>query len=150
MSDIKSPEERSKNMARIRDRDTKPEMWLRKELFRHGYRYRKNTDTIPGHPDIWMAKYNVAVFVNGCFWHRHRGCKYAYTPKSNVEFWETKFQKNIERDTTVQEQLRNLGIRIVTVWECSVKKAMKSESEASLLLERFQSFLVSDETELEL
>ena len=75
MADIKSPEERSLNMSKIRSKDTKPEVWLRKKLFKHGYSYRKNVNNVPGHPDIWLAKYDTAVFVHGCFWHRHEGCK---------------------------------------------------------------------------
>ena len=82
--DIKSPEERSKNMSAIRSRDTKPEVYFRKLLFAQGYRYRLNAKTVPGHPDIYLKKYNTAIFVHGCFWHRHPGCKYTYMPKSRV------------------------------------------------------------------
>lgn len=82
MTDIKSPEERSRNMAAIRSKDTKPEVYLRKLLFAQGYRYRKNYKKIPGHPDIYLPKYRTAIFVHGCFWHRHQGCKYAYMPKA--------------------------------------------------------------------
>ena len=88
MTDIKSPEERSRNMAAIRSKDTKPEVYLRKLLFAQGYRYRKNYKKIPGHPDIYLPKYRTAIFVHGCFWHRHQGCKYAYMPYSNIEFWK--------------------------------------------------------------
>ena len=110
MADIKSPEERSRNMAKIRSRDTKPEEYVRKLLFGQGYRYRKNVSNVPGHPDAWMAKHNAAVFVHGCFWHRHEGCKYAYTPKSHTDFWQNKFLKNIQRDIETPElDLSNLG-----------------------------------------
>lgn len=85
--DIKTPEERSKNMAAIHSRNTKPEIWFRKQLFARGYRYRLNTNRIQGHPDIYLRKYNTAIFIHGCFWQRHQGCKYAYMPKSRVEFW---------------------------------------------------------------
>ncbi len=150
MADIKSPEARSRNMAKIRSKDTKPEVWFRKQLFSYGFRYRKNVSTIPGHPDIWLAKHNTAVFVHGCFWHRHKECKYAYIPKSNVDFWINKFQKNIERDKIVQEQLTMLGIRNVIIWECSIKKAMASAEKALILIEDFHEFLVSDKKSVEL
>ena len=96
MADIKTPEERSRNMSKIRSRDTKPEVWLRKKLFERGYRYRKNVSNVPGHPDAWLAKYNTAVFVHGWFWHRHEGCKYAYTPKSQVEFWTDEYRAGFQ------------------------------------------------------
>lgn len=150
MADIKSPEERSRNMAKIRSRDTKPEEYVRKLLFGQGYRYRKNVSNVPGHPDAWMAKHNAAVFVHGCFWHRHEGCKYAYTPKSRVEFWTDKFQKNIERDNAVREQLTERKIRSLIIWECTVKKMMKSEEEKQRVLDRIALFLVSEETICEL
>lgn len=142
MADIKSPEERSKNMAKIRSRDTKPEEFIRKKLFSLGYRYRKNANTVAGHPDIWLAKYNTAIFVNGCFWHRHQGCKYAYTPKSRVEFWEEKFQKNIERDSVVRKELTSKGIKQLIIWECAVNKMMRSrklEQEAMYAIIQFLS-----------
>ena len=150
MADIKSPEERSRNMAKIRSRDTKPEEYIRKLLFSQGYRYRKNVSNLPGHPDAWMAKYNTAVFVHGCFWHRHEGCEYAYTPKSRVEFWTDKFRKNIERDRTVREQLDERKIRSLIIWECTVKKMMKSEEERQRVLDRIALFLISEDTTCEL
>jgi len=101
MADIKSPEERSLNMSKIRSKDTKPEVWFRKKLFERGYRYRKHVSYIPGHPDLWLAKYNTAIFVHGCFWHRHSNCKYAYMPKSRTEYWQEKFDRNIKRDQVV-------------------------------------------------
>ena len=127
MTDIKSPEERSRNMAAIRSKDTKPEVYLRKLLFAQGYRYRKNYKKIPGHPDIYLPKYRTAIFVHGCFWHRHQGCKYAYMPKSNIEFWKKKFQDNIERDVEVKSELGKMGIKEVIVWECTVKEMKRNE-----------------------
>ena len=103
MEDIVSVEQRSRNMAAIRSRDTKPEVYLRKLLFVKGYRYRIADKTVPGHPDIFLRKYNTAIFVHGCFWHRHQNCKYAYTPKSRVEFWQKKFDDNVKRDEIVQD-----------------------------------------------
>lgn len=150
MSDIKSPEARSRNMSHIRSTDTKPEIWLRKQLFHYGYRYRKNVTVLPGHPDLWLARYHTAVFVNGCFWHRHAGCKYAYMPQSRVEFWTEKFRKNVERDAEVDRQLESLGIRRLIVWECTVNRAQKHTEDAEDLIQKIQSFLVSEESRLEL
>ena len=143
MADIKSPKERSLNMAKIRSKDTKPEVWLRTKLFERGYRYRKYVNTIPGHPDIWIAKYNTAVFVHGCFWHRHEGCKYAYTPKSRVEFWTEKFQKNVERDKVIRVELADIGVRMLIVWECTIKRMIKEETVRENCLKHIDQFLLS-------
>lgn len=150
MADIKSSEARSQNMARIRSKDTKPEIWFRKKLFGRGYRYRKNVNNIPGHPDIWLAKYNTAVFVNGCFWHRHSGCKYAYMPKSRVEFWQKKFRNNMERDNVVRYQLQKEGVRILIIWECTVKSMIKDTILRENVLDRIDKFMRSEESFLEL
>lgn len=150
MADIKSPEERSRNMAKIRSKDTKPESWFRRKLFERGYRYRKNVNHIPGHPDVWLAKYNTAIFVHGCFWHRHNGCKYAYLPKSRVEFWTDKFKRNVERDQKVRDELAVVGVRILIIWECTVKQMMKTDSYKNEVMEKTVAFLNSDEMYLEL
>lgn len=150
MADIKSPEERSRNMAKIRSRDTKPEDYVRKLLFGQGYRYRKNVSGIPGHPDAWLPKYNTALFVHGCFWHRHTECRYAYTPKSRVDFWTDKFQKNIARDAAVREQLAAGRIRVLVIWECTVNRMMRSEEERERVLGRIVKFLTSDGEAFEL
>lgn len=123
--DIKSPEERSRNMAAIHSKNTKPEVWFRKQLFAKGYRYSLNTNKVPGHPDIYLRKYNTAIFVHGCFWHRHPGCKYAYMPKSRVAFWKKKFETNVKRDQEVQKELYNQGIKCLIIWECTIKKMKK-------------------------
>ena len=146
MADIKSPEERSRNMAKIRSKDTKPEIWLRKKLFERGYRYRKNVSNVPGHPDAWLAKYNSALFVHGCFWHRHNGCKYSYTPKSRVDFWTEKFQKNVRRDEQVRAELAEKSVKMLIVWECTVKRMMKDAAAAKEVLDQIEDFLKSDET----
>lgn len=125
--DIVTPEQRSKNMAAIRSKNTKPEVYFRKLLFAKGYRYSLNSRAIPGHPDIYLRKYNTAIFVHGCFWHRHEGCKYAYMPKSRVEFWQKKFEANQKRDLVVQTELKEKGIKCLVVWECTIKK-MKKDS----------------------
>lgn len=133
MADIKTPEERSRNMARIRSKDMKPEIYIRKKLFERGYRYRKNPANVFGHPDMWLSKYKTAVFVHGCYWHRHNSCKYAYVPKSRVDSWTTKFENNIKRDEVVRWNLAIRGIRVLTIWECTVKKMMMSETEEQRL-----------------
>lgn len=144
MADIKSPEERSLNMAKIRSKDTKPEVWLRKQLFERGYRYRKNVNNVPGHPDLWLAKYDTAVFVHGCFWHRHENCKYAYMPKSRVEFWSEKFRRNQERDKVVKEELEKVGVKMLVVWECTVKRMMKETEVSSDMMRMIEAFLLSE------
>ena len=150
MADIKSPAERSANMSRIRSRDTKPEVWLRKKLFERGYRYRKNVNNVPGHPDLWLAKYDTAVFVHGCFWHRHEGCKYAYMPKSRVEFWSEKFRKNMERDKAVRAELEDVGVKMLIVWECTVNLMMKDEEKEEAVLDTITAFLKNDDRILEI
>lgn len=139
--DIKSPSERSKNMAAIHSRNTKPEVYLRKLLFARGYRYGLNFKTVPGHPDIYLKKYNTAIFVNGCFWHRHEGCKYAYMPKSRVEFWQKKFESNIKRDLKVKQELSELKVKQLVIWECTIKGMKKSEIVEARILEKIISFL---------
>lgn len=145
MADIKSLEERSLNMARIRSKDTKPEIWLRKKLFAKGYRYRKNVKNVQGHPDAWLARYNTALFVHGCFWHRHKGCRYAYMPKSRIEFWTDKFQKNVERDQTVRTELEAAGIKTLIIWECTIKQMMRQEQYSDEVLNQIEDFLQSAE-----
>ena len=127
MTDIKSPEERSKNMSAIKRADTKPEMFIRKLLFSAGYRYRLQTSSVPGHPDIWLRKYNTAIFVHGCFWHRHKECTYAYTPKSRIEFWNNKFEKNKQRDQIVLDQLKERKVRCLIIWECTIKESTEKK-----------------------
>lgn len=148
--DIKSKEERSKNMAAIHSKNTKPEIYFRKLLFARGYRYSLNAKSVSGHPDLFLRKYNTAVFINGCFWHRHEGCKYAYTPKSRMEFWTEKFAANVKRDQTVRQELARQGIRCLIVWECTIKKMRKDESIRNEVLEQAERFLHSDMNYLEL
>lgn len=120
--DILTPAERSKNMAAIRGKDTKPELYIRKLLFSKGYRYRIGSSAVEGHPDIYLSKYKTAVFIHGCFWHRHIGCKYAYMPKSRIEFWTKKFKANIQRDKTVRLLLEQSRIKNLIIWECTIKQ----------------------------
>ena len=150
MADIVSPERRSKNMSAIRSKDTKPEIYLRKLLFAEGYRYRIAEKSIPGHPDMFLRKYNTAIFVHGCFWHRHQGCKYAYTPKSRVEFWQKKFDDNVRRDVVVRTALQENNIKCLVVWECTIKQMMKNSDVERRIINECKSFLSSDELLIEL
>ena len=121
MADIVDRGTRSRIMSRIRGSDTKPEIALRRALHRLGFRYRLRGRGLPGRPDIVLPKYRAVIFVHGCFWHRHLGCAYAYEPKTNRAFWERKFHDNVERDRRVTTELRRLGWRVGTVWECALR-----------------------------
>lgn len=122
-----NPMTRSENMARVKSKNTKPEDFLRKLLWHKGVRYRVNYKELPERPDIYIAKYNVAIFVNGCFWHMHENCKYSSIPKNNHEFWKNKLEGNVERDKENYAQLESMGIKIIVVWGCEIKKMMKDE-----------------------
>lgn len=125
MSDKLTPEKRSWNMSRIKGKDTKIEVEVRKYLFSKGYRFRKNDKRYPGKPDIVLPKYHVAIFVHGCFWHRHEGCKDATTPKTRTEFWLERFDKNVKNDQIKQEKLKEMGWRVIVIWECELKRDFK-------------------------
>ena len=149
MDDL-TKEQRHKNMSHIRSINSKPEEKVRKFLFSQGLRYRKNVRTLPGCPDIVLPKYKTVVFINGCFWHRHKDCKYAYMPKSRVEFWKKKFRNNMERDTVVRHQLQEEGVRMLIIWECTVKSMIKDTILRESVLDRIDSFMRSGESYLEL
>ena len=108
-------------MSRIAGKDTKPEELVRKYLFSKGFRYRKNVRKLPGTPDVVLPKYRTVIFVNGCFWHGHEGCKYFVWPKSNAEFWRQKIETNISRDQRKEAQLRDMGWNVMIVWECELR-----------------------------
>lgn len=112
-------------MSKIRSKNTKSELILRKALFARGFRYRVNVPNLPGKPDIVLQKYKTVIFMHGCFWHRHEGCKYAYTPKTNNKFWVDKITSNVERDKVNVEKLTALGWNVVTVWECEIRHEHK-------------------------
>ena len=150
MADIVSPEKRSQNMSAIRSKNTKPEVYLRKLLFAQGYRYRIADKSVAGHPDIFLRKYNTAIFVNGCFWHRHPGCKYAYTPKSRVEFWQKKFDDNVRRDSAVKAELLEHGIKLLTVWECAIRRMQRDKIEEERALAKIIFFIKSNEKNTEI
>ena len=108
-------------MAAIKSKDTKPEIAVRKLLHSLGYRFRLHRKDLPGSPDIVLPKYRTAIFVHGCFWHRHENCKYASTPKTRQEFWNKKFTTNIDRDLVIQNKIKNLNWRYIVIWECETK-----------------------------
>lgn len=121
MIDIVSKEQRSRNMSRIKGRDTKPELVVRRTAHKLGFRFRLYRKDLPGTPDLIFPKHRLAVFVHGCYWHRHNGCRFAYSPKSRVEFWTKKFKQNVERDGRNQTALRDLGWRVLVIWECETR-----------------------------
>ncbi len=123
MTDRISPEWRSWAMSRVRSKDTSPEMRVRSHMHRSGYRYRLHVRDMPGAPDIVMPRYRTVVFVNGCFWHRHPGCRRASTPKTNTAFWERKFKNNVVRDEGVHAALQRDGWTVVVVWECQTRNS---------------------------
>jgi len=134
--DILSKEKRSWNMSRILSKNTKPEMIVRSLLHRMGYRFRLHVKNLPGKPDIVLPKYKIAIFVHGCFWHRHPGCKYAYTPKSRVDFWSKKFSDNVERFKNVNRELIKLKWSILVIWECEVTKTQTIINKALIKFSR--------------
>ena len=121
MADRISPEHRSWNMSRIKGKDTKIEVMVRQYLFHYGFRFRKNDKRYPGKPDVVLPKYKTAIFVHGCFWHRHEGCKLATTPKTRTEFWMEKFAKNVANDKKHYEQLQEMGWNVIVIWECELE-----------------------------
>jgi DNA mismatch endonuclease (patch repair protein) len=122
MVDIFSKEKRSQIMSKVSGKETKPEILVRKLLFSKGFRYRKNVKSLPGNPDIVLPKYKTVIFVHGCFWHQHEGCRKSIRPTTKIEFWNEKLDKNIVRDTTNVEHLTKAGWKVLTVWECQLKK----------------------------
>lgn len=128
--DIWDKEKRSKCMAQIRSKDTKPEMIVRRYLHSRGYRYRKNVKSLPGSPDIVLCKYGVVIFIHGCFWHGHD--THLRLPKSNREFWEAKITRNRRRDEECKEKLRNMGWSVMTVWECQLTPHIRKRTLAEI------------------
>ena len=126
--DNRSKEARSRNMSHIPSKNTKPEEAVRKYLFAQGFRYRKNVSKLPGKPDVVLPKYKTVIFVNGCFWHAHAGCQWFVPPKSNSEFWQKKFQYNIDRDERNYAKLKELGWRVLIVWECEIRHGDAEET----------------------
>ena len=136
-----TPEQRHLCMSHVRSKDTKPEMIVRRFLFSHGFRFRVHVKTLPGKPDIVLRKYKTVIFVNGCFWHGHENCRIYSFPKTNIEFWEKKIERNKERDLKERIQLRIMGWHVILVWECQLKPKKRSNTLAGLVLTLNQIFL---------
>lgn len=124
-------------MAAIRGKNTQPERLLRSAAFARGLRFRLHVRSLPGSPDVVFPKFKAAVFVHGCFWHRHRGCRFTTTPKSNSSFWDAKFSANVSRDRATQDRLREMGWRVAVVWECAIRVSAEAAAET------LQSWLTS-------
>ena len=135
MADILTPIQRHSCMSRIRGKDTKPEIRVRKGLHRRGFRFRLQDRRLPGRPDITLPKYGVAIMVNGCFWHGHKGCRYATKPRTNPECWETKIERNRHRDEVTTAHLEALGWTVITVWECELRGKAAVEARIEALAE---------------
>ena len=123
MPDTLTQEQRRRCMSHIRSKNTKPEILVRHELFRRGYRYRINVSKLHGRPDIVLPKYKTVIFINGCFWHGHEGCKHFVQPKSNIESWKSKILRNQQRDKETILKLQQQGWRVIVVWECEINKS---------------------------
>ena len=128
MVDVLTKEQRRKCMSNIRSKNTKPEILVRKYLFSQGIRFRVNVKKLPGTPDIVLRRYRTVIFVNGCFWHGHEGCKYYVLPKTNTEFWKEKIERNKERDLKERMQLRNMGWHVILLWECQLKSKVREQN----------------------
>ncbi len=126
--DILAPEQRSRLMSRIRGKDTRPELRVRQVTYALGFRFRLHRRDLPGSPDLVFASRRKAIFVHGCYWHRHAGCRYAYSPKSNAEFWQAKFAANVARDQIATNALRELGWQVLVIWECETRNAEALQS----------------------
>ena len=137
--DVHDKKTRSYNMSQIKGKNTKPEELVCKYLFSQGFRYRKNDKRLPGSPDVVLPKYKTVIFVNGCFWHGHEGCKYFVWPKSNQKFWKNKIETNITRDKKKTQALEELGWKVIVVWECELKSSNRDQSLQDLVLKIYNS-----------
>lgn len=135
MSDVLTKEQRHQCMSNVKSKNTKPEILVRQFLFSHGYRYRLNYNKLPGKPDIVLPKYKIVIFINGCFWHGHEGCKYATIPETNHEFWMTKISGNVKRDKETRDKLIDSGWKVINIWQCQLKSKTKELTLTNLLAE---------------
>jgi DNA mismatch endonuclease (patch repair protein) len=133
MTDVHPPKIRSYNMSRIKGKNTKPELLVRKFLFANGFRYRLNVKDLPGKPDIVLPKYKTVIFVNGCFWHGHKGCRYFVLPKTRTEWWLQKIKNTWLRDKEAEIKLNVLGWKVITIWGCQLKRGEKTETLEKLI-----------------
>ena len=138
--DTLSKERRSWNMSRIKGCDTKPELLVRSFLHRHGFRFRLHVKDLPGKPDIVLPKYKVIIEVRGCYWHRHPECKFAYIPKSNLDFWYAKFRENVERDKKNDMLLQKLGWKVIVIWECEMEESLLRRNLSELICSKKNTF----------
>ena len=129
MADHLTAEKRSWNMSRIHGKDTSIEIKVRTWLYHQGYRYRKNAKELPGKPDIVLRRYRTVIFIQGCFWHRHPGCKDTTTPKTRTEFWLAKFDKNVANDQKHIHELQDMGFKVIVLWECEINKHFEETME---------------------
>lgn len=134
-------EQRHRCMSAIRSKNTKPELLVRKFLFSRGFRYRLNHPRLPGHPDLVLRKYRTVIFVNGCFWHGHEGCRYYVLPKSNVNFWQAKVERNRARDAEERHKLTAMGWHCITAWKCQLKPKVRQQTLESLAHTLYHIFL---------
>ena len=146
MADVVDKQTRSRMMAGIGGKNTKPELVLRRALHARGFRYRLHVPQLPGRPDMVLPKYRAVIFVHGCFWHRHAGCRYTTTPATRSDFWQTKFSANVARDDVVRIKLRHAGWRVATVWECALKRPDRVDA----VVRRLASWLASASEEVEI
>lgn len=130
MPDRITKEQRSKNMSHIKGKDMSIELKVRKYLYHHGFRYKKNVKELPGTPDIVIDKYRTVIFINGCFWHHHYNCKLAVLPKTRIEYWYRKINKNIENDIKHYDELKRMDYKVIIVWECEIKEAFYDRMKA--------------------
>lgn len=141
MADTMTKQQRHECMSHIRSKDTRPEIMVRRELFHRGFRFRKNVRTLPGTPDIVLPRYRTAIFINGCFWHGHKGCKFYTIPKTNSQLWTDKIRHNQERDLLNIQRLESIEWNVITVWECQVSK-----SELATTMQNLEAEIRSNET----
>ncbi|PWE30597.1 very short patch repair endonuclease [Maritimibacter sp. 55A14] len=145
MTDIVDQQTRSRMMAGIKGKNTKPELALRRALHARGFRYRLHSRKFQGRPDLVLPKHRAVVFVHGCFWHRHEGCRYATTPSTRAEFWQAKFEANVARDITVRVALLEAGWRVATIWEC----ALRQPEQVAIAADRLSTWLLTETDTLE-